>query len=324
MQRLNLDTVVWDNHTCVPLCPNDTGFLDRLVVFRASGVNVVSINVACGRDDFTAAKSMLSALRAWLEARPEDYLLVSKAADAEAAKHSGRLGVCFDVEGGDALSGDLGNVEKLYALGVRWMLPSYNLANELGGGCLAEDGGLTSFGRRVVAEMNRVGMVVCASHCGYRTALDLIEASASPVIFSHSNPRSVWDHPRNIPDALMRACAERGGVVGINGFGPFLGANDASTETIVRHIEYAIDKIGPDHVGIALDYVFDIAEFELAILEDPASYPPDLYSAGAQMVPPAGLGDIHEALRARGHRAADLAKIFGLNHLGIAEQIWAP
>jgi membrane dipeptidase len=202
------------------------------------------------------------------------------------------------------------------------MLAAYNLPNAAGGGCLADDPGLTSFGRDVVREMNRVGMVVCASHCGYRTARDLIDTSSAPVIFSHSNPRAVWDHPRNIPDSLMKACAERGGVIGINGFGPFLGVNDAATRTYVAHVEHALEVVGEDHVGIALDYVFDRAELDAYIAADPQMFPPQLYKGGARMIEPWRLHEIAEALRARGFSRATLRKVFGENHLRIAREVW--
>lgn len=78
-------------------------------------------------------------------------------------------------------------------------------------------------------------MMLCCTHTGYRTAREAIDASAGPIIFSHSNPRAIWDHPRNIPDELMRACADRGGVIGINGIGPFLGDNDVRAETFAAH-----------------------------------------------------------------------------------------
>jgi Membrane dipeptidase (Peptidase family M19) len=94
----------------------------------------------------------------------------------------------------------------------------------------------------------------------------------------------------------MKACAARGGVIGINGFGPFLGANDASTETYIAHVEYALDLVGEDHVGIALDYVFDRAELDEYIAADPVTFPPQLYSHGAQIVEPWRLPQLDSGL----------------------------
>jgi membrane dipeptidase len=130
------------------------------------------------------------------------------------------------------------------------------------------------------------------------------------------------DHPRNIPDSLMKACGARGGVIGINGIGPLLGANDASIGTYVAHIEYALDLVGDDHVGIALDYVFDRDELDAMIDADPDTFPTDLYAPGAQMIEPWRLPQLAVALAARGHSEATLRKLFGGNHLRIAREVW--
>jgi membrane dipeptidase len=314
--------IVWDNHACMPLRPRDVSFLPQLRRVRDAGIDVVSLNVSYGSQRAGSAFAMLSAFRTWLQQRPSEYLLIDSESDIYAAQASGRLGVCFDVEGMGAIDGDTDNVTLLYDQGVRWMLAAYNESNVAGGGCLGDDAGLTTFGRRVVAEMNSVGMAVCAAHCGYRTARELIDHSTDPVIFSHANPLALRDHPRNLPDNLMKACASRGGVIGISGFGPFLGDNDASTSTYVAHIEYVLDLLGEDHVGIALDYVFDRDELDRLIASDPATFPPHLYRQGANMVEPWRLPEIAQELAARGHSAVTLQKLFGGNHLRIARQIW--
>jgi membrane dipeptidase len=314
--------IVWDNHACMPLRPNDLTFMPQLAKVRSAGVDVITLNIAFGGHNGRSAQSMLTAFRAWIDARPDEYQLICDVQSIESAADSGRLGICFDIEGMDALEGDLGRVRALYDQGVRWMLATYNRSNVAGGGCLSSDDGLTDFGCRVIREMNEVGMVVCGSHCGYRTAREMIDMSAYPIIFSHSNPRALWNHPRNIPDDLMTACASRGGVIGINGFGPFLGPNDASTATYVGHLEYALDLVGEDHVGIALDYVFDRSELDRFIATDPEMFPPEFYSQGAHMVEPWRLPEIARKLAARGHSATTLQKLFGGNHFRIAGQVW--
>ena len=306
----------------MPLRPDDTSFLHQLHKVQNAGVDVISINIACGRQTFEQARALCHTFTQWIGERSNRFVLVQTAGEAQKAKLSGKLGICFDIEGGDALDGDIRNVEKLYYLGVRWMLPVYNKNNALGGGCLDTDGGLTDYGRDVVAEMNRVGMVVCASHCGHRTAMDLINVSSSPVIFSHSNSDAVWQHPRNIPDELMRACAHKGGVVGINGFALFLGEGRDLVEGVAAHIEHAVKVIGEDHVGLALDYVFDMSEFYEYMAADPETFPPEIYAEGAPIIEHQRLKDVYDALKSRGYTDTALAKIFGLNHLRIATEVW--
>jgi membrane dipeptidase len=202
-------------------------------------------------------------------------------------------------------------------------LDAYNKNNRLGGGCQDEDRGLTNYGRLIIDEMERVGMVLCCSHTGYRTAREAIEYSRHPVIFSHSNPRAVWNHDRNIPDDLMRACAATAGVVNLNGIGIFLGDNDNSTDTLLRHIDYAVQLIGPEHVGLGLDYVFDQKELDDYVRAHPDIWPPEKgYGAGIAMIEPERFPIIAEALLTRGYREADVHGILGHNNLRVAKRVW--
>jgi membrane dipeptidase len=316
-------TIVWDSHTCLPLRPDDESFLPQLARHRAAGVTLVSVNVyfdSCTRE---TAFLMLATLRRWISRHAEEYVLAQSVADIEAAHNCGKLAVVFDVEGGSAVEQNPGLVEVLYRLGVRWMLLAYNRNNRLGGGCQDRDQGLTSYGRQIIDEMERVGMVLCCSHTGYRTALEAMEYSRNPVIFSHSNPRALRDHERNVPDELLRACARSGGVVNLSGIGIFLGDNDNSTETLLRHIDYAVALIGPEHVGLGLDYVFDPAELDEYLRARPDIFPPEKgYRAGIAMVEPERIPLIADALLQRGYESSDVQGILGHNNLRVARAVW--
>jgi len=213
-------------------------------------------------------------------------------------------------------------VSLYYDLGVRWMLFAYNSNNALAGGCQDDDTGLTDFGRAVLEEMERVGMVVCCSHIGHRSAMEILERARKPVIFSHSNPRALRDHPRNIRDEAIRACAKTGGVIGINGIGIFLGDNDIATDLIVRHIDYVANMVGSEHVGLALDYVFDQQEVADFVKAHPETYPPDQYPKGLLLMEPERFPDIAEQLLRSGHSESDVRNIMGDNHLRVAREVW--
>ena len=176
----------------------------------------------------------------------------------------------------------------------------------------------------MIDEMNRVGMVLCCSHTGERTALEAIERSAAPVIFSHSNPRAVWDHPRNIRDNVIRACAQRGGVIGINGIGHFLGEGGDLSEALARHVDYVAALAGIDHVAIGLDYVFDTQELIEYLRNNPELFGKDARSAetGFASVAPEQLRDVVATLSKLGYSDGDLEKILGLNLLRIARAVW--
>ena len=317
------DALVWDNHGCLPMRPHDESFLPQLARYRRAGVDHVSLNVGFGDMGIEAHVRMIATLRHWLSMHPDEYLLVQTVADVERAHSGGRLGVSFDIEGANAIDDQLSLVSLYHSLGVRWMLIAYNRNNRAGGGCQDNDTGLTDFGRRMIDEMQRVGMVLCLSHCGERTARDALAHASGPVVFSHSNPAAVRAHPRNISDGLMLACAATGGVVGINGVGPFLGDNDTRSETIVRHIDYAVQLIGPRHVALGLDFVFDQAEVDAEMAKMKHIFPPEFgYGRGMNFVPPEQLEEIVEGLFRLGYADADLRGVLGLNLLRIARQVW--
>ena len=322
------DTLVWDNHGCMPVGrPHDTSFLPQLQRYRAAGVDVATLNVGFGEQGVEDHLRTLSSMRHWLLAHPEDYLLVESADDIERARALGKLGVAFDIEGANAIGDQLSLIELYHALGVRWMLLAYNRNNLAGGGCQDEDGGLTPFGRQVIAEMERVGMVLCLSHTGHRTAREALDAATRPVIFSHSNPSAVHAHPRNIPDELIRACAATGGVVGINGVGCFLGqvsgSDDISSATFARHVDHVVQLVGPRHVSIALDYVFDMGELEEYFEKMKHTFPPELgYSARPGFVAPEQLPEIVQTLLNQGYRDEDLRDILGGNLMRLARTVW--
>jgi membrane dipeptidase len=322
--RALLDScLVWDNHGCMPFRPHDESFLPQLQRYRDAGVNVVMLNIGYGDQSIEEHIRLLAHFRRWLQMRPQDYALIDRADDIAHAKATGRLAVGFDIEGANAIADQLSLLSLYRDLGVRWMLLAYNRNNRVAGGCQDDDGGLTAFGREVIAEMERVGMVVCLAHTGHRSAMEAMAVATKPLIFSHSAARAMHEHPRNLSDALMKACAATGGVVGINGIGIFLGHNDASTEAFVRHIDHAVQTIGPGHVAIGLDFVFDRQEMDEHIAKHRHMYPPGLgYDAGVRMVEPEQLSAIVQALMARGYEHGHIRAILGGNWMRVARQVW--
>ena len=322
--RKLIDAVpVWDHHACLPLRPNDPSFLPQLSRHKAAGFDAITVNIGFGEQGPEEHLRMIAALRHWLLARPQEYLLLQQAGDVERARATGRLAVGFDIEGANAVGDQLSLIQLYYDLGVRWMLMAYNTSNRAGGGCQDEDGGLTNFGRAMVQEMERVGMLLCLSHTGHRTVREVLAMATQPLIFSHSNCAALHAHPRNIPDELIRACAATGGVVGINGVGIFLGKNDISSETYARHVDHVVQLVGPAHVSIALDYVFDLRELEEHVEKMKGTFPPGLgYELGARFVPPEQLEEIVVTLQGWGYSDTDLTALLGGNLLRLAKQVW--
>ncbi|HET9446768.1 MAG TPA: membrane dipeptidase [Steroidobacteraceae bacterium] len=318
--------VIWENHACMPLRP-EVDFLPQLSRLRRSGYTVVSLNVGMDLTDTNTNVRLLAVFRAWVREHPDEYMLVGSAADVLEAKRQGRLGVCFDLEGLGSLDGQLSLIDLYYELGVRWALLTYNKTNPLAGGCQDDDTGLSPLGRSVLARMESVGMVPCCSHAGWRTAREILELATGPVIFSHSNAHAVFAHPRNIPDELIKACADTGGVIGVNGISRFIGRTDAgfdnSTEGLFRHLDHMVQLVGPRHVGLGLDYVFDTEELLAFYRARPDLFPPENgYSKPTPMVEPERLPDLVATMLAHGYDAQAIRGILGENHLRVAAARW--
>ena len=226
---------------------------------QKAGYSYVSLTMAVDDDASPASVySRLAKIRYELR-QAENVVLAGTVDEIRAAKSAHKLAVGFHFQGTEAIGRDLANVGAYYKLGVRWMLMAYNFQNNVGTGCIEaekNDLGLSAFGKDLIREMNRVGMIVDCSHSGYRTTMDAMSTSARPCIFSHSNPRALYDHPRNIRDDQIKACAQIGGVIGINGVGAFIGEPKVvSLDTVVRHIDYVADLVGPQHIALGLDYM---------------------------------------------------------------------
>jgi membrane dipeptidase len=320
---LHRDALVWDNHGCMPFEDTER-WLEQLERYRASGVDVAVINIGDADYSLETLIRMAATVRDYVARHPDRYVLAVDTAAIRAAKATGKLAIALDVEGVYALGSQVSLVPLLYDLGVRWMLMVYNRANLAGSGCHdVEDGGLTPLGRELVREMDRVGLVKCCSHTGYRTAMQILELSSRPTIFSHSNPRALRDHPRNIPDELIDACARTGGVVCINGIGIFLGDNDIRVERFVDHIDYVVQRAGPAHVGLGLDYVFDRAGMDAALAGAERIWPEGFgYRAGIKFLAPEQLPAVTEELLRRGYDEGSIRGILGSNLLRVADAVW--
>lgn len=296
--------------------------------YRDAGVDFVSLSVGGDGPDAGVVPTLrlIGQVRRQIQSEPESYVLVDGIDEIAAARQNRRLAVMFNFQGIGALGGDIGLVEPYYHLGVRHMLLAYNEASAAADGCLERrDGGLTAFGRRLIAEMNQVGMIVDCAHTGRRATFEIMDASAKPVIISHANVAALHDHPRNVTDEQVRRCAEHGGVVGITGISAMMnGRSDASVPAFIEHIDHCVQLVGADHVGISLDYVYDNdAVFRYFVALNGGKLPTGLnFTADMPMVEPERFPDIAAGLQARGYASTDVRKIMGDNWLRVARATW--
>ena len=311
------NSLVWDAHAGFELI--DERDLETLSVWRDAGVNYLSVNVGYDVRDWSTTVKNLALARRWIN-KQSDIVLVGTVAELDAAHAAGLMAITFDIEGMCALNGSIDMVKFYYDLGVRQMAFAYNLNNAVGGGCHDKDIGLTGFGREVIGEMNNVGMFIDCSHTGYRTTMEAMEVSKAPVVFSHSNPRVLHDHERNIWDDQALACAAGGGVVGVNGIGVFLGDDSVSSATMAKHIMYYVHLIGASHVGIGIDYEIS----DSSGLDNTDFWPPEQYPGGAEScAAPSQLPEIAANLLAEGLKEEEVVGIFGGNFRRVAKEVWA-
>jgi membrane dipeptidase len=241
---------------------------------------------------------------------PDHLELALTVSDVERIFGSGKIASMLGMEGGHAIENSLGALRAFYDLGVRYMTLTHGGTIDWADSATDEavHGGLTAFGEEVVREMNRLGMLVDLSHVSPGGMSDALNVAEAPVIFSHSSARALTDHPRNVPDSILRRMPENGGVVMVTFVpsyinenlrtyeGPPAGAPRATLADVADHIEHVRDVAGMDHVGIGSD--FDGISSTPVGLEDVSTFPALL-----------------EELSRRGWTEEELRKVAGENLL---------
>ena len=248
---------------------------------------------------------MADALYREIEAHPDHLRLARCAADVEGAKATGQVACILSMEGAEPLEGELAVLRTLYRLGLRNLGLVWSGRNALGSAVFGDgidDAGLSDFGKRVVREANRLGIMVDVSHLNERGFWDVVELTERPIVASHSNARVLFDHPRNLWDEQVRAIAETGGLVGV--VFTFLTPQDtrATLEHVLEQVDHMVNLVGPDHVGLGSD--FDGIRQTPVGLEDVSR-----------------LGAITQGLLERGCPEEDVRKILGLNWLRVFRMV---
>jgi len=317
------DALVWDM-----TLPWVVGYTDEDVTlprFKDAGINFASLTVNDFPGSLGGTVRQIAAVTRHVQERAETMVLVKSVDDIRRAKKAGKLALAFNLQETNPLEGEVDFIQTYYDLGVRHMLMAYNQKNRVGDGCAERtDAGLSRFGVRVVQEMNRVGMLVDGTHTGYRTTMDAMEASTAPFIFSHCLAHAVHPHYRNIRDDQIKACAKTGGVIGVNGVGFFLEDEEASSEAVVRHIDHMAGLVGPEHIGIGLDYCRDTKHIAAWTLTSTDMWPPNDGKPFGEtaFVQPEQLLEIADILLSRQYSETDVRGILGENFARVACQVW--
>lgn len=229
------------------------------------------------------ALEQIDAIHAICEKYPKDIALALSASDVTRIAASGRVAALIGMEGGHMIEDDLRALRMFHRLGVRYLSLAHAFHTDwsdssgVGPPLAPRHDGLSPFGRTVVEEMNRLGMLVDVSHTSDKVFADVIATSKAPIIASHSGCRAVKDHPRNLSDDMLRALAKNGGVVHIDAVTKYInpaiavdltpksytdmqGVKEPPTplSVFIDHLAHAIEVAGPDHVGIGLDFGYGV------------------------------------------------------------------
>ncbi|MEM8688801.1 MAG: dipeptidase [Pseudomonadota bacterium] len=225
---------------------------------REGGVDAVHVTI-CYHEMFRETVANIEQWNRWFETYPELICHARTGDDVRAAKEAGLTAIIFGFQNCSPIEDDIGLVEICHTLGARFMQLTYNNQSLLATGAYeTEDSGLTRFGKQVVEEMNRVGLVVDMSHSAERSTLDAIAFSERPIAITHANPHS-W-HPglRNKTDTVLKALAESGGMLGFSLYPHHLKDGSACTLTsFCEMIARTADLMGIDHIGIGSDLCQD-------------------------------------------------------------------
>jgi membrane dipeptidase len=293
----------------------------------------------------------LDTIAAFARRHPEQLILATTAADIRRAKQQGKVAIFIGVEGGHAIENSLDKLRDLYRRGARYLTLTWNNGNAWAGSSIGVDrtrtGGLTPFGRDVIREMNRLGMLVDLSHVSDSTFFDAIGVSSAPVIASHSSARALGVHARNLTDDQLRAIAATGGVVNVNFYSNFIdprfnaavekaraefrpvrdsilaadGDNDATRRKIGGLLRARLGAIPQTPLSVLIDHFDHIAKVAGV---DHVGLGSDFDGVGAL---PAGMEDvtrlprIAQGLLDRGYSEEDVKKILGGNMLRVLDRV---
>ena len=302
-------TSQWDDRSDIGMGTRSSlGHID-LPRLREGGVDCQIFAISSVRDRtrsyaLRTALEMIEIFYRECAAHPDAVTPVTTYREIVDAAAEGKVAAMLSIEGADIIKGKISILGGFHRLGVRMVGLVHSLRNELADGVTdgRTGGGLSELGVEAVEELDRLGMLIDISHLSDAGFWDLIEVAKGPVMASHSNARAVCNHPRNMTDDMIRAMADRGGVMGMNFAPRFVHPTQATVQGVVDHIDHIIELVGPDHVGLGSD--FDGIPYTPEGLEDVTKMP----NITAELV----RRDISEE---------DVKKILGENHLRMIKEV---
>ena len=306
----------------------------------AGGINAINVTTCHFEADFRQACEEISRWHGMLSRPDTSFRQIETTADFDAAIADGKVGVILGWQNSRPVSDELDRFYFFRRLGLRIMQLTYNYRNAFGDGCLEpEEAGLTLLGRDAVRIMNELGIAIDLSHVGQQTMLDVIELSNQPVLITHANARALANLERNKTDDIIKAVAEKGGVIGASIYGPMCWDQDPNRKPTLddfyRHLDYLVEVAGIDHIGFGTDLATGSNYQKMAFERGHwrrweginrfnrtfGEAIPDRYLADCNKH--SDLPKITEALIAQGWSEDHIRGYLGGNFRRVFEQVWA-
>lgn len=295
---------------------------------RRGGITAVNCT-ACVWENFTDTMRNTVKWKAWLRENHDLLTQVYTTDDVRRAKRENKTGIILGWQNTTGIEDQIGYLGLFHELGLRIVQMTYNTQNLVGSGCYeSRDSGLSDYGRDVLAEMNRLGILCDLSHVGPKTSEDSIVASKQRVAYSHCLPAGLKAHPRNKSDEQLRFIAERNGFVGVTMFPPFLRRGAAATvDDYVEAMEYVINLCGEDCVGVGTDFTQGYGQEFFDWITHDKGFGRKLTDFGAVINPEGmrAIGDfpnLTAAMEKRGWKEARIRKVMGENWLQLLQDVW--
>jgi len=304
--------------------------VEYLEEVRKGGVTATHITVT---PTWATLREALSTISGWYQnAERARVRFACSADDIVQAKKEGKVCVIMGSQNGKILEDDVSLVRIFHQLGMRIIQLAYAEQNYIGSGGDDVDAGISTFGRKIIDEMNKVGILVDVSHCGDKTVMDAIKCSQKPIAITHANPRKLINHHRNKTDEQMLACAEKGGVIGLTAWTSITTVKKGvrpTLEDFLDLVDYVVKLVGIDHVAFGLDltpnWEYDRTDYEEWTKRYPTLAPlkfEERLVDGLENV--SKVKDISKGLVARGYSDEDILKILGGNLLELFRKVWNP
>ena len=283
----------------------------------------------CVWEGFSETMNNIARWNGWFREHDDLIVKARTAADIRKAKEDGRTAIILGFQNTSAFEDKLGAVQLFKDAGVGIAQLTYNTQNLAGSGCYeSRDSGLSDWGRELVAEMNRVGMLIDLSHVGSRTSEETIRESSRPVAYTHCCPSALKPHPRNKGDGELRFIAEQGGMIGVTMFPAFLkrGA-DSTVQDYVEAMEHVISVAGEDHVAFGTDFTqgygqdfFDWITNDKGDARSLIKFSPMPNPKGVETI--GQLPNLTAAMERAGWSQARIGKVMGENWLRFLADAW--